>query len=147
MGRYITTADLQQRLPNEFAMTYTAATPELSAAMVAADIAAAEDVIDAALARRYGAPITGTIPSLVKTLALDLAAWNAWARGSTLEVPQKAADARKAAMDLLDKAASGRFAIPGLSEVGAGGSGSGSAVSLELSANPPRFKRDQLKGW
>ena len=142
--RYIQLTDLQARLANEYSGLYANSTSQPAADLAAQDIAQAEDIVDATLGARYGAPLTGAIPSLIKAITLDLTLYYAWQRHPA-GIPEKISELRKAAMDILDKASTGRYSIPGLAEAGTGGTGS--AIDLELSANEPQFTRSKLAGW
>ncbi len=142
MADYITSADLQGRLKDNFSRLYDLPADQ---ADLDADLDGVEALVNSFLGRRYQVPVADTSAlRVVKALALDLAEELAWRRGTGSEIPKKVSEAADTARRHLESIAAGKMTLAG---VAAAENTAAGAEAILVSGNEPQFTRSDLEGF
>lgn len=143
MGAYITDAEVQQRLRNDFPALYDLPSQQ---ADLTADIAAAEAIVNSYLGRRYTIPVTNsTALTAVKPLCMALLEEIGHRRGIGAEIPEKVKDAAEVARKQLEAIAAGTMTLAG-ADAATSPAGTSESVAV-VEGNPPEFNRDNMEGY
>lgn len=142
MSSYITTADAQKRMRDEFGRLYDL---PLQQSDLDEDILAAEAIVNSYLGARYTIPVTASDAlAIIKTIALDLLEELAYLRAAGDQIPEKVKERADVARQQLEKIADGSMTLAGAAAAQSASSGSSVAV---VDGNDPQFTRDQMGGF
>jgi phage gp36-like protein len=113
---------------------------EIDGDKVARAIADADATIDAYCQDRYAIPLS-PVPSKVRQISVDIAAYNLYSR-SDLEMPEIRADRNKEAIRFLEKVAEGKIKLGSATP-----SPANTDNTVNMDSNDRNFTRDKMSGF
>ncbi|MBT0666336.1 DUF1320 family protein [Geobacter pelophilus] len=110
---YCTVDDIKsKRIPEQtlIMLTDDQALEQIDTAVVDGIIADADEVIDGYLRGRYELPLA-TVPGMIKTLSVDISAYNLYGRRSEFETPKTVNDKHAVALKILGSIQKGEIKL------------------------------------